>query len=362
MKKILALILAMLMVVSLVACGSSAPAAPAATEAAKEEAPAATEAAKEEAPAYKPGQFKLSGGTTVADSHAYTQLLSRLAERMKEETNGAVEITVYSNAQLGNEAAMLEQIQMGSLDMEVVGLSTIGGFVPAFAVCYLPYMFSDIDVYNEAMTMGSDLTNELVNYLEKQNLGVSMLGIVNSGLRAFHANAEVNSLADIKGMSMRVPTSELDQKVWSTLGTIPTPQSFSEVYTLIESGVVDCFECTTSAFVSNSLYEVAPYFIRTDHNFSGAGLLIGNDALAKLPEEYQALLSEVVTELVAELNEEVKASEESAIQECVDKYGCTVIDVDTAEFAAQLADFYDEYTATIEGGPAILELIRAANK
>ena len=361
MKKILALILALLMVVSLAACGGNA--APAATEAAKEEAaaPAATEAAKEEAPAYKPGQFKLTGGTTVADAHAYTQLLIRLSERMKEATNGAVEITVYSNAQLGKEAEMLEQIQMGSLDMEVVGLSTIGGFCPAFAVTYLPYLFTDIDVYNNAMTMGSDLTNELCDYLEKQGLGVSMLGIVNSGLRAFHANAPVNSLADIQGMSMRVPTSELDQKVWSTLGTIPTPQSFSEVYTLIESGVVDCFECTTSAFVTNSLYEVAPYFIRTDHNFSGAGLLIGNDAMAKLPEEYQTLLNDTVLELCAELNEEVKASEEAAIQECVDKYGCTVIDVDTKEFADKLANFYDEYAASVEGGTAILELIRAAN-
>ena len=90
-------------------------------------------------------------------------------------------------------------------------------------------------------------------------------------------------------------------------------------------------------------------------------MLIGNDALAKLPEDIQAMLSETILELCAELNEEVKASEEAGIQECVDKYGCTVIDVDTTEFAAQLADFYDEYTATIEGGPAILELIRAAN-
>lgn len=306
-------------------------------------------------------KYKISVGTTVAETHVWSKLAQQVADEMAEKTNGEVEITVYPGGSLGNEASMFEQMQMGTVDMVVAGLSTLSGFVPSTAMTNIPYLFSGTEAFEAACEKDSDMFVFLQKELEEKELGVSLLGLCNGGVKCLHSSKQINSFADIQGMAMRVPTSVTDQQIWSKLGTVPTAQSFNEVYSLMQSGIVELFDCTMSAFVSSALYEVAPYITVTDHSFAGAWALIADSTLNKLPAEYQEMLKEAVAKACLDCNEAVNAAEQANRDECANKYSCILTEVDVAPFQEALADFYTEYAEGVDGGLEMLEIIKSYN-
>ena len=305
------------------------------------------------------GKYQLSIGTTVAESHVWTKLAQQVADEMKEKTNGEVVITVYPGGSLGNEASMFEQMQMGTIDMIVAGYSTVSGFVPSLGLTNVPYLFSSTEAFEKSCDPQGNLFQFLQKQLEDNDLGVSVLGLCNGGVKCLHSAKPINSFDDIQGVNMRVTTSATDQKVWSLLGTVPTAQSFNELYSLVQSGMVDLFDCSMSAFISSALYEVAPYIAVTNHSFAGAWTLVSDSTMKKLPPEYQEYLREAVIKASADCNVAVNEAEVQSFKDVVEKYNCTVTEIDITPFQEALADFYEEYAESVDSGMEMLDIIRS---
>ena len=306
MKKIISLALAAAMALSLVACGGGdKPATPAGSTGTA-------------APAEK---ITMKIATTGNEVHQSTIAANAFAEKIAELSGGTMEATVYPNSQLGSEREATEGVKMGSLEMTVV---TSDGAVPAFVpetqVLSIPYMFeSKEEAY---YVLDNFLQNELAPKFEAQ--GMKHLAFCELGFRHFTNNkANVQSAADMKGLSIRVQEAPIWFALADCLGFIATPIAFNELYTALQQGTVSAQDNPLHEIVSRKFYEVQPYITLTDAVYTPFYMAMSKITWDAMSESQQALIVEAAAVGRAaqhKLNEEATAA---ATQVLLDA-GCTI--------------------------------------
>ena len=265
MKKTLSILLSAAMVMSLTACGgSSTPqstAAPAQTTAAAgTDAPAKEEAPKEQAAE----SVTLKFVEQMPDGHIMTDTLYYFADKVEELSGGSIKVERYSGGQLGDDTAMQEGIQMGTIDVIRTEFTTLVNFgAKKVEVTTLPYVIRDRDHFWKMVN--SDVGEELLSSIQEDGTQMVGLCIIEEGSRHFFTKDPVNSLSDLAGKKLRVQNTEMWLEIIKSLGASPTPMSFSELYTALQSGVVDGAEQPLSGFVSQKFYEVCPNMILDGH-------------------------------------------------------------------------------------------------
>lgn len=251
MKKILALILSLVMVFGLVACGAST-----------------------ETPATTPTE---SGTTTGSDSTVEPIVLKfsdchnptatnhlafqKMAEVVKEATNGAIEIEVYPSSQLGDVGASQEAIQMNTLDMAVTNLAVIGSVIPEFGAVGGPFLFESDEHIQKAME------GELGQYYADKaaEKGLNICGYLYTGFRHCFTSKPINTVDDFKGLKIRTMENPVDVGIFNAIGAQATPMAYSELFTAIQQGTVDGGENTIANYLSDGFSEVAPYLTLSGH-------------------------------------------------------------------------------------------------
>ena len=343
MKKIISLALAAAMTLSLVACGggktTTTPAGSTGTT----------------APAEK---ITMKIATTGNEVHQSTIAANAFAEKIAELSGGTMEATVYPNSQLGSEREATEGVKMGSLEMTVV---TSDGAVPAFVpetqVLSIPYMFeSKEEAY---YVLDNFLQNELAPKFEAQ--GMKHLAFCELGFRHFTNNkANVQSAADMKGLSIRVQEAPIWFALADCLGFIATPIAFNELYTALQQGTVDGQENPIASISSSAFDEVQKYMCMDGHTYAAESILMNLDFYNKLTAEQQGWVDEAaayardhqratVTSMEAEMLEKIKAN------------GVTVCEnPDIQSFKDATADLYKMESVTALVDPALTEAVRAA--
>ena len=336
MKKIVALLLALVMIVALAACGSQA--APAATAAPATEAPAA-EAPAAEAPAAD-DVIVFQAGHVLTEESGYHQGLLRWAELVSERTNGHIKIEVYPNSTLGNERDMIEAVQMGMLDITIPNHAPMANFTDAFSVFDLPFLFASRD---EAYKVcDSEFAQNILDNLADINIvGVSLW---ENGMR-YLANNRVDVVApsDVKGLKIRTMENKIHMASFSAWGADPTPMAFGEVYTSLQQGTIDGCEIPLETIYQNKMYEVANHITMTGHFYCTAPLLMSFNAWDQLTPEEQQILVDAANE--------VKPYERQLIKEADDAYydlmkeeGVTFVDeIDADAWRAAAQSVYDNF-------------------
>lgn len=184
------------------------------------------------------------------------------ARLVKERTNGRITIEVFPGKQLGEEKAVIEQVQFGAIDLTRVSVGPVADFAPKLNALQLPYLYRDTDHMLKVLQgkIGQDLLKELEN---SQFYG---FGWFDGGTRNFYTTKQpINSIDDMKGLKIRVMQSEVFVQMIEALGGVATPLPYGEVYSALQAGVIDGAENNYPSYDTSSHFEVAKYYTEDGH-------------------------------------------------------------------------------------------------
>ncbi|MGI6226091.1 MAG: DctP family TRAP transporter solute-binding subunit [Peptococcales bacterium] len=226
-------------------------------------------------------------------AHPFHLGAEKFAELMKEKTDGAVNINIFPSAQLGNHRDLLESMQAGTVDFNVLATGPLANWLPEVGVLDMPYLFKDEkEAYK---VLDSDVIKELVAPLEEN--GLKVIGFWAAGFRnATNSKRAINSPEDMKGLKIRVMEAPIYIDLMKAWGADPTPMAFGEVYTALQQKVIDGQENYVSSIASNRLYEVQEYIAMTKHTYSAAPVVMSLKTWNNLTSEQQNALMEAIAE------------------------------------------------------------------
>lgn len=351
MKKVLAFLLAAVMLFALTACGSAATTPPAA------ETPANTPA---EAPAENPAapvfeKMTINVGHSVSTDHGYHQGLVEFKRIVEEKTGGAVTIEIHPSSSLGSEREMIEGLQLGTLDMCLAATSQLTSFVPEYQVFDLPYIFTSRQQAWD--TLDGELGVEMLDMLQSKGLvGLSYFEV---GFRNFTNNkGPIETPDDIAGKKFRTMETPVHVAAIGYWGGNATSMPIGEVYTALQTGTIDGQENPLSIILSQKLYEVQKYISLSEHFYTGTPLLISKSLWDKMTPELQEIIAEAACAGRDVCRQTNVAAEEAAISVFKDA-GCEINDADKDAFKATSGAIYEMFTDEI-GQDLIDKFVAAA--
>ena len=228
------------------------------------------------------------GETHVAD-YPTTKGNYEFARLVEERTGGRIKIEVYHSSQLGQEKAVIEGVQFGAIDFTRVSISPLSAFAPAFDALQMPYLYRGEE--HMWKVLNGSIGEEFLASLEPANF--VGLAWYDSGARNFYnSKKEIKSVADLKGMKIRVQESQLMMGLVSALGAVPTPMPFGEVYSALQTGVIDGAENNWPSYFSTSHYEVAKYFTLDGHTRVPEILIASKISMDKLSKEDREIIKQ----------------------------------------------------------------------
>ena len=300
--------------------------------------------------------YELKLGHDQSSGHPYDMGAKKFAEGVEKATNGAVKISIYPAAQLGDTPEQIEGLKMGTLDISVAAFSHVASFIPELDLFGVPFLFVDDDHFEKVF---DGEVGEILDKASRDRYGIHLLSTFTSGYRLlFNNKRPVNTTDDLRGMKIRVMGGEANALTWSVFGAIPTPLPYSEVYSALQAGVIDGAENEPVSVKLNRFYEKAPYFALTKHLVLPMGVFISDRSLKKLPEEFQAILKEEA--LKAAKWERVYITEEN--MNSVDEmrsFGVKVTEPEASAFQEKGKSIQDSIAKKL-GLVDLLEKVRAA--
>ena len=327
---------------ALTACGGSkSTAASTATSAAASTAPAGDAAAAASDPKVTLVYAEVNPLDTIVG-----QTGSHFKEKVEELTGGSVVIDVQASGVLGSENDVLDAILGGSTSIDI---SRISAFALTSYGCNkskllsIPFTFENrAHFWNFA---NSDLAPEFLN--EPQELGLPVRGIFygEEGFRHFFTDKPVSGIADFKGLKLRVSNDPVMNGMVEGLGANPTVVSFGELYSALQTGVVDGAEQPIANYKSNAFPEVANNLILDGHTLGAVQAVITDNAWNKLTENQQAAVMEAAADTQA-FNADLSESAENKVLDELKSSGCNVVDVpDKAPWQEACAKVISENTS-----------------
>ncbi|MDY4879423.1 MAG: TRAP transporter substrate-binding protein [Gemmiger sp.] len=332
MKKLLSALLAASMVLSLAACGGSASSA--ASSAAADSTPAADSTAASDTAA--------AGDTAAAANDPHVTLVyaevnpldtivgqtgTAFKEKVEELSGGSITIDIQASGVLGSENDVLDNILAGG---DTIDMSRISAFALTSYGCNkskllsIPFTFENREhFWNFA---NSDLAAEFLN--EPQELGLPVRGIFygEEGFRHFFTVNPVNGIEDMKGLKLRVSNDPVMTGMVESLGASPTVVSFGELYSALQTGVVDGAEQPIANYKSNAFPEVANNLILDGHTLGAVQVIITDNAWNKLAENQQACIMEA-GKYAQDFNAKLSETEENKVLDELKANGCNVVEV-----------------------------------
>ena len=233
-------------------------------------------------------------GIEHGPDHPYTQAMGRFSTLVGEKTAGKVDVKLYPSAQLGSATEMIEGLKIGSLDLVLTAPAYFRSYVPEMDVLLIPFLIENADHYEKVMAgkVGQFITNGL------GERGFINLAYYYGGMRHFTNNRKpIHTLDDMKGLKMRVPGLPVIIKSFEKFGVLPTPVPFSDLYTALQTGMVDAQENPVAQIDDSKFYEVQKYLSLSDHQVTPVGLVIGKQSYEKLPAKFQKALAEAALEV-----------------------------------------------------------------
>jgi tripartite ATP-independent transporter DctP family solute receptor len=287
-------------------------------------------------------EFNLKFGHEALDTHPVTIRLNEAAQTIAKRTNGRVNIQMFPNNQLGGATDMLSQTRSGALEFTLLGTVIISTLAPVAAISGVGYAFPDYDHVWSAMD------GELGAYVRQavEKSGVRpMKNIWDLGFRHVANNIHpVKTPSDLSGIKLRVAVGALYVSLFKGLGASPVSMNFSELYSSLQTKVIDGIETPLQIFVTFKMYEVIKYASLTNHMWDGQWLIANGRAWSKLPPDIQAIIEEEFNAACFKQRDDLKAIESRARADLTAK-GMIINDVDTAPFREALvkAGFYKEW-------------------
>ena len=226
---------------------------------------------------------------TQAEDYPTVQALRLMGNMIAERSGGRDQIRVFHSRQLGEERETIEQTRAGAIDLNRTNGALIGNFVPAMNVLAMPFLFRSIDHLQKVLD--GPIGNEILNSFEPY--GFVGLTFYDSGARSIYNNVRpIHTIADIKGLRLRVQQSELMSDMVRALGAEPVELPYGQVITGLATRLIDGAENNWPSFVTTDHYKFAGYYTLTEHTMSPEVLVMSRKAWESLSPDERKLFRE----------------------------------------------------------------------
>ena len=246
------------------------------------------------ASAQAPINLRFSSSLMADQNSAHFIWYQRFESNLKSAIGNRIKIDYFPNNQLGKEADVVQQVKVGSIDMMVTGSSIWATVAPEFGMLDLGYVFDNYAHVAKALDGGVGAS---LNKILLDKTGCSVLAWASHfGSRSVYTKAQVRSLAEVKGVKLRVLPTPAFIETFKIMGAIPTPIPFGELYTAAQTGVVDGFEHDAATVLSSKLNEVVKFCWLTEHLFSPMIVVIGKRGMDKIPADLRPAVQKAAAE------------------------------------------------------------------
>lgn len=281
--------------------------------------------------------LKLAHG--LDPSHPVHKGMVFMAERLAEKSDGQLTIDIYPSGQLGSEQQCVELLQIGSLAITKVSAAVMESFTPKFKALGLPYVFRSKE--HSFKVFDGEIGKELL--LGTEEFWIRGLCFYDAGFRSFYTiNKPILTPDDLTGLKLRVMKSQSAMEMVRALGGSPTPISWGELYTALQSGVVDGAENNPPSLYTSHHYEVCKEYSLDEHTCVPDVLIISTKVWNNLTEQEQKWLQEAADESVAVQRKYWDESVEESLRE-VQAAGVTIHHPDKKLFADKVQPLLDKY-------------------
>lgn len=287
------------------------------------------------------GTFNYKAATNVPVNHPIYVRLSEAFEKIKQETGGKVNISIFPNSQLGSDTDMLSQVRSGGVDFLTVPGVVLANLVPMASLNSVGFIFSDYSAVWKAMD--GQFGGYIRSHITKANL-VVFDKIWDNGFRHVTSYKPISSAADMAGLKIRVPVSPLLLSLFKSLGAAPSPINFNELYSALQTKVVEAQENALPLFTTAKLYEVQKNVALTAHSWDGYWFLANKRSFSALPAPMRDIVSKHID--AAALDQRMDSEKQSiSLQKDLIAKGLVFTKPDRKTFkdALQKANFYSEW-------------------
>lgn len=302
------------------------------------------------APFIRPGkalaaEFSYKVANNQPLSHPSNVRLAEAAKRILEETSGAFDLQIFPSNQLGADTDVLGQLRSGGVEFFQLSPVILSSLVPNAGISGIGFAFPDYDTVWKAMD------GELGAYARGQIEGAGLMAfekIWDNGFRQITSSkGPIETPKDLEGFKIRVPVSPLWTSLFTAFGSAPASINFAEVYTALQTGIVDGQENPLAIMQTSKLWEVQKYLSMTNHMWDGFWMLGNRRSWQALPENIQEVVARNFNQSAMDQRADVGAMNAS-LRDSLTKEGFTFNDPELKPFEDKLRDvgFYAEWKKT----------------
>ncbi len=279
----------------------------------------------------------------VHNSNDYPTVVAvrHLGEVLAKSTGGQLTVKVFNKGALGTEKETLDQVKLGALAMTRVHGAALAGMCPKLTVATLPFVFRS--VAHQRQVFDGPVGEELLGACEAQ--GLVGLALYDAGARSLYAKRAIKTVADAKGLKVRVPQTDVWIAAMAAIGANATPMPIGEVYTGLKTGLIDAAENNLPSYEGFRHMEAAPFYARTEHAMTPDVLFISQRVWAKLTPAQQGHVRAAAKASVALQRQKWDAQEAQSLARA-QAAGAKLVDVDRASFQTAMAPVVARFANT----------------
>lgn len=279
------------------------------------------------------------------------------AKRANAKLGGKAKVTTFGSSQLGGDKEMLQKLKLGTLDMALPS-TVMSSEVDMFGVFEMPYIVKD----RAHMARIEMEIFWLALAPEAEKKGLKVLAVWENGYRQItNSKHPIKVPGDLKGLKLRVPEGKWRLKMFQAYGANPSPMKFSELFTALQTGVMDAQENPLTQIYSAKLQEVQKFLSMSGHVYTPAYLTVGVKHWQTLPPDVRKILEDTARETQAFVYEQA-AKDDTALLAKLKQAGMQVNDVDQEAFVAASKPIYDEFSKEVPGAKAVIDRAVALRK
>jgi tripartite ATP-independent transporter DctP family solute receptor len=305
--------------------------------------------------------LRMSSALVTGENSAHWVWYNKFQELLTSTTNGRIKIQYFPSNQLGQEADVVKQVQLGTIDMMISGSSIWSTIVPQVGFLDMGYLFDNLDNLGKGLDGKS---GTLITQLLKEKAQVNIIGWYYSfGPRSVCTKKPIETVDALKGLKIRVlPVTNFVETI-KLVGAVPTPLAFGEVYTSLQTGVIDGFEHDFPTILSGKYYEVAKYVTRTEHIYNPDITTISDKALKKVPSDLQAAFLQAAKDATTYQRQQAAKTALQAEKDFKEKYGGSVFTVDRPALRKKMEPLWTNFTTQYpETKPLLDEVVALQSK
>ncbi len=302
------------------------------------------------------GRILLRLANNLPDDHPTSESYMFMRDELARLSDGRIELRLFTNAQLGTTEAVLEQVENGTLEMAHASVASVSQLVPEFNVMMMPYIFRD--KAHEYAVVDGEVGQELMGLLERR--GLHGLGFLDAGTRnIMTTSGPITTPADLRGRKIRVMDARLMVDTINAMGGAATPMSQGEVYTALQTSVLDGWENNPPTTIVFRMHETGcNYFAWTHHLAIPDMLVMSKQVYERFTPEDRALMDEVAQRMVEFERQRWQEYEQEAITQLAGE-GMKFNEVNLDSFRQAVERIYPEYYEKYPGFEQLVERIRA---